>query len=159
MRPLPEEYKQRPRELLDRENAEPSMFINDIAKLFGKMISHESEEGLSHGYRRMFGILCFRDGITQIELAKAANLSAPTVSNALNKMETLGLVRREFDKTDKRKAYVYITEKGRAQDEYIRSQCREIEQVMMRGVTEEERAALISILKKMLRNMLEEGDA
>lgn len=157
MTKLAEEEKQRPRRLLDRADAEPSMFMNDIIKLFWQIASHDSpQEGVSNGYRRMFRILCRHDGITQVELAKASSLSSPSVSTALNKMEADGLVKRVPDERDRRKVYVFITDKGREQDKYIMEQCRSAEGVMMQGFSSEEREQLIGMLRRMLINLLEE---
>lgn len=154
---LADEDRLRPRRLLDRADAEPSMFMNDITKLFWQIASHDSpQEGVSNGYRRMFHILCRHDGITQVELAKAAQLSSPSVSTALNKMEADGLVKRVPDERDRRKVYVFITDKGREQDKYIREQCRSAEAVMMNGFTPEEREQLMAMLRRMLINLLEE---
>ena len=157
MKKIPEELQLSPRRLLEMEDAEPSMFIVDIAKLFGKMANRDTpEESMSHGFRRMFRILCMHDGITQVELARAANLSSPSVSAALNRMEAEGLVKRVPDDTDRRKVFVYITEKGREQDDRVRVRCKEAERVMMRDIAPEEREQLISTLRKVLKNLLEE---
>ena len=107
MNKLTEDQRSRTRRLLDLSDPEPSMFINDISRLFGKLVSQDSpQEGVSHGFRRMFMILCARDGITQVELAKASNISSPSVSSALNKMEAEGLVKRVPDENDRRKVFV-----------------------------------------------------
>lgn len=159
MNKLTEDQRSRTRRLLDLSDPEPSMFINDISRLFGKLVSQDSpQDGVSHGFRRMFMILCARDGITQVELAKASNISSPSVSSALNKMEAEGLVKRVPDENDRRKVFVYITEKGRAQDDRIRQRFREVETIMMRGISSEEREALMATLRKMLCNMLEEEE-
>lgn len=149
--------RSRPRRLLDRPDAEPSMFINDISKLFWQIASHDSpQEGVSNGYRRMFHILCRHDGITQVELAKASQLSSPSVSTALNKMENDGLVQRVPDERDRRKVYVFITDKGREQDKYIMKQVRNAEAIMMKGFSAQERDQLMAMLRRMLINLLEE---
>ncbi len=149
----------RHKRLLENKDALPSMYINDISKLFGHLMSRDCDsEGLSIGYRRMFRILCEQDGITQVELAKRAKLSTPSVSTALGKMEQDGLVRRETDMNDRRKVFVYITEKGREQDEFIRSRCHRLDDIMMRGISEEDKARLNTVLRQILVNMLEEGD-
>ncbi len=159
MKNFSDDFFHRPRKLLELENAEPSMFINDISKIFGRYISKAyPEDNASHGYRRIFYILCARDGITQVELAKQAGLSTPSVSTALNKMENDGLVRREHDKKDRRKVYVYITPKGRQQDDVIRRRFHDAEKIMLKDVTPAEREQLIYLLRKLLRNLLEEGD-
>ena len=122
-------------------------------------MSDSPQDNLSQGYRRMFHILCRKDGITQVELAREAKLSSPSVSAALYKMEQDGLVRRETDSKDRRKVFVYITEKGREEDNIIRERCRQTEERMLRGITDEEKQTLKAILRKMLLNMLEEADS
>lgn len=155
----PEELKDRPRRLLEHPAPVPSMFISDIANTFGRMIaSGIQEESVSDGYRRMFRTLCVRDGLTQVELARAAGLTSPSVSAALNKMEADGLVKRVPDEKDRRKVYVFITEKGRELDRELIDRCHEIESVMLRGISESERNELMTLLRRMLSNLLEEED-
>lgn len=156
----PEDLKTRPHKLLENPNAEPSMFIADISNTFARIISRDfPDESVSDGYRRMFRTLCTNDGITQVELARAAGLTSPSVSAALNKMEADGLVERVPDDKDRRKVYVYITPKGRVLDDQIISRCRDIEEVMLRGFSDEERTCLKELLKRILKNLLEEEDS
>ena len=155
----PEELKERPRRLLEKTDAEPSMFIADIANTFGRMIASDfPDEGASDGYRRMFRTLCVNDGLTQVELARATGLTSPSVSAALNKMEADGLVKRVPDERDRRRVYVYITEKGRERDREIIARCREVESIMLRGVSESERSELLRLLRKLLCNLIDEED-
>ena len=160
MQQYPEEYKLRPYRLLKNPDAEPSMFMADINNAFGRLISRDFPEGsISEGYRRMFRILCTHDGLTQVELARAAGLTSPSVSSALNKMEADGLVKRVPDEKDRRKVYVYITEEGRILDDQIIGRCREIEDAMLRGFSGEEQKQLKDYLGRMLRNLLEEEES
>lgn len=138
-------------------NPEYFLLINDIAKRFSAMLTADTpEKDASNGYRRMFRILCKQDGITQVELAKASKLSSPSVSAALNKMETDGLVKRVPDKKDRRKVFVYITDEGREHQQHLLSRCLELERIMMKDISDEERDQFAATLKKMLKNMLEE---
>ena len=156
----PEELKDRPKRLLENPDAEPSMFIADIANTFARMISNDfPDDSVSEGYRRMFRTLCVRDGLTQVELARAAGLTSPSVSAAVLKMEADGLVKRVPDEKDRRKVYVFITEKGRQRDREIIAKCLEIEQVMLRGISAEEREVFMSLLRRMLTNLLKEEEA
>ena len=146
------------RYLIERADATPSMFINDIAKMFGKMANSDLPTAkLSLGYRRMYRMLCLKDGITQVELAKLTGISSPSVSSALNKMEADGLIRRVPDDKDRRKVFVYITELGREQDQLIRNRCRELEEVMLKGLSPEEIKAATDLLRRMLTNLVEEA--
>lgn len=152
-------FRKSPRDLLEMPDPAPSMFINDISRLFRKTIHQTGEvENVSPGYRRMFSILCAQDGLTQQELATAAKLAPPSVSAALNKMEEQGFVKRVHDTKDRRRVMVYITEKGRQQEAIVRERFFETDKKLMRGISQEERQALNATLRKLLRNLLEEGD-
>ncbi len=151
--------QERARRLIEKEDATTSMYINDISKLFEYRISRQHDgKGVSHGYRKMLGLLMDKDGVTQLELVKSCRLSAPSVSIALSKLEADGFVRREADKTDYRKVRVFITDKGREHENNIRALCRKNDSDMLKGLSEEEIETVNYILKKILINMLEEID-
>jgi DNA-binding MarR family transcriptional regulator len=148
-----------PEKLLEKEDATPSMFINDISKLFKQRVSSETERaGISDGCRKMLMFLAHEDGVSQLQIVKHTRLSAPTVSVALAKMEADGLVIRKADEHDMRQVKVFITESGRETDEFMHSKCAETESVMLDGITEEELGALNSTLRKILKNLLESED-
>lgn len=132
------------------------MYIGDISRLFECTVHGAAERnGMSHGYRRMLFHLAHGDGITQLELVKLTRLTAPTVSVALAKMEKEGLVKRVSDEKDMRKVKVYLTEKGREHDDFIKAKSHETEEKMLKGISEEEKEQLVCTLRKILTNMLE----
>jgi DNA-binding MarR family transcriptional regulator len=155
------EIRERARHLLTKGTAEPSMYINDLAHLFDAAVTSAVEKetlstrGASKGYRGILHHLYKEDGITQLTLVKLTHLSAPSVSAALNNMEREGLVERRADLTDMRQVRVYLTDTGRKRHLLIKKKCRETDEVMLKGITPEEREQLCNTLKKMLLNMLE----
>jgi len=46
-------------------------------------------------------------------LATACGFTAPAISRALDELERGGLVRRSWDKKDRRRVYIHITAKGK----------------------------------------------
>lgn len=149
--------KEHLRRALVSDDVTPSMYLNDIAKIFNTTVSRATERmGISQGFRGMLFHLAHEDGLTQLQLVKLTHLTAPTVSVALSKMEKNGLVRREADDKDMRQVRVYLTEKGREHDNFVRSKCRETEEKMLRGVSEEEQKELCKILKKLLENLADD---
>ena len=83
-------------------------------------------------------------------------MKAPTISVALRNMENEGLVTREADEDDQRVTHVYITEKGRRVDSENLSRIKEVDTIMMNGVTEEEAATMMATLFKMRENLAKE---
>ncbi len=145
--------------LLEKENATPSMFINDISKMFGLAVRHEAEcSGLSQGNRKILMCLARNDGISQLNLVKETGLSAPTISVSLARMEADGLVRREANLSDLRQVSVYITDEGRKQNDFIRDQFQNIEEIMLKGLSDSEQEQLRNSLKKILRNLIDYED-
>ncbi|MGN0602203.1 MAG: MarR family winged helix-turn-helix transcriptional regulator, partial [Oscillospiraceae bacterium] len=146
--------KEHIQKMLESDDVTPSMYINDLSKIFNTTVSRATERmDISHGYRRMLFHLAHNDGVTQLELVKLTHLTPPTVSVSLSKMEKDGLVKRVADEKDMRQVRVYLTEKGREHDNFVRMKCRETEQVMLQGVTETEQEELCRIMRKMLKNL------
>lgn len=149
------EPKMRAMRLLEKDDATPTMYISDIARLFECTVSSAAErKGMSRGYRKILFHLAHKDGVTQLELVKLSHLTAPTVSVALSKMESDGLVKREADKNDMRQIRVYLTEKGRAHDDFIRRVSRETEEQILKGLTDDDITELNRMLRVMLENMV-----
>lgn len=148
--------KKRVMELLERDDATPSMYINDISKIFNNAISHASKmKEASHGSRRILFHLAHNDGLTQLQLVKLTHLSPPSVSVAITKLENEGFVQRMADIKDLRQVRIYLTEKGREHDISVRKKCRETDEIMMKGISPDEQEQLCYLLKKMLENLVE----
>lgn len=141
--------------LLEKEYATPSMYICDIAKRFGLAIRNEAGGGLSSANKKILMCLVKNDGISQNNIMKATKLSAPTVSVNLARMEAEGLIKRRRDLKDQRQESVYITEEGRRRNELISTHHSRAEKEMMKGISEEERIQLNTLLKKLLKNMID----
>ena len=71
----------------------PFMVINDLSKIFHyKLRRLADESGLNESYRHILFHLVHKDGVTQLELARATNLRPPTISVTLQKMQEEGYV-------------------------------------------------------------------
>lgn len=133
----------------------PSMLINQISKMFDEKMSDEEKKfGMSGGYRRMIFQLAHEDGLSQLDLVKRTHLTAPTVSVSLKKMESEGLVVRKTDDRDLRQVHVYLTEKGRDWDNFIKKKLKETEDEMHFGIPDDEWERLRQTLVKVFKNML-----
>lgn len=133
----------------------PSMMTNEVSKLFRDIINREVEKlGVQNGYRQLLFHLSRKDGMSQLELARATHLKAPTVSVTLKNMEADGLVERKGDINDLRIIHVYLTDKGRQTDDKIREIHHMLDSRMTEGISQEELDALVATLTKMRDNML-----
>ena len=137
----------------------PVKFCNEIAQLFRhRMRSNEKHDGVmsQQGARLVLSMLAVSDGINQLELVRATHLRPPTVSVILKKMEAEGLVDRRSDPEDLRAVRVYLTEAGRRLDREHICDIRRMDELALRGLTEEERQTLMMLLPKIRDNLLSE---
>ncbi len=138
----------------------PSMMTNEVSKLFRDIINRDVEKlGVQNSYRQLLFHLSRKDGVSQLELARATHLKAPTVSVTLKNMEADGLVERKGDINDLRIIHVYLTDKGRQTDDKIREIHHMLDSRMTEGISQEELDALVATLTKMRDNMLKVTDA
>lgn len=109
------------------------------AVLVGDELMHPAQAGCVQ-------VLSARDGIGQSELAEALHVSRPTVTTMLQRMEASGMVERRADETDSRITRVYLTEEGRRRAEKMRTAFREMTDLSVGRLSEDDRRELVRIL-------------
>jgi DNA-binding MarR family transcriptional regulator len=97
--------------------------------------------------------LAHRDGISQSELAERLNVTRPTVTVMVQKMEQAGLLERRVDQTDQRFTRIYLTEEGKRMHMDAR---RRIEEVLTRTIEplpEKDQVELERLLNSLASNV------
>ena len=107
------------------------------------------------GFGTILNVLEENDGISQGEIAKLADLRQQTVSEALVKLETRGLIRREQSDKDKRVSLIFITEEGRIAQREISFARNQMASKFFSSLTEEEKESLYQILMKLEKDCTE----
>lgn len=138
----------------------PPMLINEISRLFhAKMRTYETDSLLSQdSIRLILRELGHCDGCSQLDLVHKTHLKPPTVSVSLKKLEDAGLVERVSDPADLRVTRVYLSEKGRAHQALVLEHLHNVDETLMQGFKEEERASLLQYLERMRNNILSAAD-
>ncbi|MER1987434.1 MAG: MarR family transcriptional regulator [Solibacillus sp.] len=90
-----------------------------------------------------------KDGINQLQLGEMIQKDRTTVSGIINKLVTLGYVIKETNPSDKRSSLLYVTEKANAIKDAMLEQAIEVNQALMKDLTEQQREILIISLKKI----------
>ena len=138
----------------------PPMVLNEVSRLCMTLLHRMSGEDphgtKQHSKRLILMKLSRDDGITQCELAVASKMTAATISVALKSLESEGLVERRGDKDDMRATRVYLTEKGREAERKNLERIKCVDGIMMNGLSEAEQDALMTVLLKIRKNLLEE---
>lgn len=145
--------------ILSRGDLTVSAYINDISKrlksLTLKKIRQTTEAaGVSQCTRAILKSLTRKTGVTELALCQDIKYTAPTVSVALKRMAYDGLLNLVIDPNDRRQTLIYITDKGIETGKYLDYAYKEIDDILMEGLTEEEKTVLASLLEKMLKNVL-----
>ena len=83
-----------------------------------------------------------RDGrISQKELAQKLNVSAPSITSMIQKMEKSGYIVRNVDEKDQRMMRLDLTEKGQACIEHVKAIAEKMDEIAFTGISPEEKNA------------------
>jgi len=91
------------------------------------------------------------------EIADRLDLTAPTVSVGVRRLEEAGLLERQPDPQDGRAILLFLTAQGQALHERARAFRREKMRRVLAGLTSEERATLLDLLERAI-NAAEAGE-
>ena len=90
--------------------------------------------------------------LTQKDLERILDISNPTLTGILNRLENKGLIIRMPCKHDARKKYIEVTDKAIDLDKEIRSAFEEAEKELLCSLNDEEVMRLYEYLEKILRS-------
>ncbi|KZK86457.1 HTH-type transcriptional regulator MhqR [Pseudovibrio sp. Ad46] len=91
------------------------------------------------------------------ELTKSSMLTSGTMTSRLDKLEKLGLVRRNPNPEDRRALMIHLTDKGRSLVEEAAAAHFEMEAEMLKILDPEDRDALEGILERWSHRLEENG--
>jgi DNA-binding MarR family transcriptional regulator len=93
--------------------------------------------------------LAANEGRSQQAIAESMGVNATRMVFLVDELEKLGLVERRRNPEDRRSHALYLTDQGRAALDKVRSVTAEHEQRMSAGLTTEQRAELIGLLRQV----------
>lgn len=103
-----------------------------------------------HGGGRFLYLLQQADGQTTGELAEGLGIRPASATEALDRLEERGLIRREKDSADARKTRVFLTQESAEHLEAFK-QCRQQENDWLNSVlTDQEQQTFIALCDKLL---------
>lgn len=94
--------------------------------------------------------LTIENGLTPGILSEITALGTGRIANILKTMEEKGYIIRKKDEKDKRKVYVYVTEKGKAWHEENKRKLDEEVKNLLNYIGKEDSLELIRILNKIV---------
>ncbi|QJD88322.1 MarR family transcriptional regulator [Cohnella herbarum] len=99
--------------------------------------------------------IAFQEAITQKSLSEKLLIDKTTTAKAIAKLEAEGYVRREADPADNRYQLLYLTEPGREAVPKVQEALDRVKNKTRKGITDEEYALMMGLLKTVLRNLSE----
>lgn len=96
-----------------------------------------------------------KDGLahSQADLARLAKVEQPTMAQLLARMERDGLVSRAVDPSDRRSSFISLTDAARSKLPAGRAMLKQANQEMTHGLSPDEVATLIDLLRRVLANV------
>ncbi len=124
--------------------------LMQVSKLLRDRVhTHMEAIGLSRGQGFILFRLGHQDGLPQTELARQTMVRPATLTEALQRMESAGLVERRPDSADGRVSRVYLTPNGETARRAAESIWDEVESELEALLSPTERTGLRTLLGKL----------
>ena len=121
-------------------------------RLLERMLAAKGIDAFNGPQGRILFVLWQGDGIPISELSRQTGLATTSLTSMLDRMEALGLVRRERNNKDRRKVLIHLTEKARMLEGDYNEVSDEMNAIFYEGFSEEEAEQLDSYLNRVLAN-------
>ncbi|ASK34964.1 MarR family winged helix-turn-helix transcriptional regulator [Alloalcanivorax mobilis] len=132
--------------------------VRDAARVLAKSLQVRlAEYSVSFGHWSFLRVLWYSEGLTQRELSEQVGLMEPTTFTALKAMEAKGLIERRHQDGNRKNLHIYLTDKGRALKDELIPIAEELNEVAVRGLSEEERRIMHRGLLAIIQNLFEAG--
>lgn len=128
--------------------------ILNTCRLLGSRADRAMEEfGLFRGQAILLLILSDHDGMTHSEIAAKLEISPAAATKVIKRVEAMDYLQRTTDPADERVSRVFLKEEGWAVARHIKEAFRKNDLALVRGLSEEEKSSLISLLLRMHANL------
>lgn len=138
-------------------NSQGGFLISQIkqmgGRIFEKILSEKGIDAFNGAQGRILYILWQNESIPITELSEKTGLAKTTLTSMLDRLEVLGLVQRVFDKTDRRRILITLSEKARElQNEYDEVSVK-MNEIYYQGFSDEEILHFEGYLLRILKNL------
>lgn len=141
------------------EKTEGGFLISGIkqvgGRLFEKLLAQAGVDAFNGAQGRILYVLWQEENIPIVQLARATGLAKTTLTSMLDRMEEAGLVKRVFDRGDRRRIRIALTEKARALSDRYDRVSAEMNELYYAGFTDAEILAFENGLRRVLQNLKE----
>lgn len=125
-------------------------YISVLMRQLNLFFSHElSEVEITASELMYLSQLYTRDGLTQDEMATKISVDKAATTRTIQGMEKKGLIVRDSNEKDHRSKCVYLTDKAKQMEEYIREIQKKWSDYIMQDMTVSEAELFAKQLKQM----------
>ena len=129
------------------------MFMRIDRRFMGKCFGQMQELGIYRGQIPVLGLLAYKDGLSQREIAEHLRIKPPTVNVTVQRLEKAGFLFRKADEKDQRVSRIYLTEKGKQAKERGMKRVEENEKILFDGFSDAELCLLRRFLEQITANI------
>lgn len=126
-------------------------------RVFEKLLGEANVKEFNGAQGRILYILWQEDSVPIIELSKKTGLAKTTLTSMLDRMEEAGLIKRNFDKADRRQIKITLTKKARDLSDKYEEVSAKMNEIYYKGFDDSEIEQFESHLIRVIKNLNENG--
>ena len=123
------------------------------SRLLDRILEKHEVEAFNGAQGRILDVLWHREGIPVRDISVETGLSMPTLTGMLDRMQAAGMVERKADPEDRRKLKIMLTDKAKALEKEYKSISEDMNEIFLKGFSEEEVVKLQNYLERILTNL------
>jgi DNA-binding MarR family transcriptional regulator len=132
--------------------------IRHLSERIGERLLKESGVDVFNGAQgRILYILWEHEKLTISEIGRLTSLAKTTLTSMLDRMEAGGLIERIPDKKNRRQIFISVTEKAKSYREKYDCISDKMSEIFYSGFTETEITDFENQLKRIIKNLENEG--
>ena len=140
-----------------KSNSQGGFLISQIkqmsGRIFEKILLEKGIDAFNGAQGRILYILWQDEAIPITELSQKTGLAKTTLTSMLDRLEVSGLVNRVFDKTDRRKILITLTEKAKKLQNEYDEVSNKMNEIYYQGFSEDEILQFEGYLSRILDNL------
>lgn len=137
-----------------KEDAPLLGLMGQSMRLIGKRAQElYAEYDLNRAQSGILFALHQEDSMSQKELAKCLNVTPPSITSMIKKMEQEGYITRKADEQDQRVMRLTLAQKGKDCIAYVIKTAEKLEEIVFEGMSAEEKMLFRRLLMQILENL------
>ena len=124
-------------------------------RVFEKILAESGIDAFNGAQGRILYVLWQADGIPIVELSNKTGLAKTTLTSMLDRMERSDLIRRTYNKSDRRQVIITLTDKASGLRAEYNRVSDEMSEIFYQGFQDEEIERFESDLIRILHNLEE----